>query len=180
MLRIVSRCGMVVLLSLGASSAQAQIAASLDEIRFLVDVGDPILVKSSSGEDVTGELVRVSNGVLLLDSAGRQRAFRETEVVRVVQTQQDSFKNGVLLGMAIGAVVGGVVAYGCDSQYCPGWIKAAIPAYGLGFGAGIGVGFDAIFRTPTVIFDRMDQAARVHLSPIVAPSRRGLQVTMTF
>ena len=80
------------------SSAQ-RVATSFDQLQVLIEPGDKITVRDSSGNETTGKLESLSAHGLTLMSQGKQREWADAEVSRIFQRKQDSLLNGALWGV---------------------------------------------------------------------------------
>jgi hypothetical protein len=163
-----------------AANAGAQgIASNFTELRLLVRPGDRITVTGSNGA-ITGTLARLSSSVLVLD-AGRQTVeLRESDVTAIRQRRSDSLQNGALIGLGVGAGLFLAAVAGADDLDLSGW--AAIGALECaGLGAGIGAGVDALITRRQVIYERASgQEARVSVSLVATPGRRGVRASIRF
>jgi hypothetical protein len=83
-----------------SSIAHAQgIATSFNELRLLVRPGDTLGITSTAGSQVTGKLVDLSSGVLVMRVGEGRQEWREGEVATIRQRRGDSLANGALWGL---------------------------------------------------------------------------------
>jgi hypothetical protein len=96
--------------------------------------------------------------------------------------QSDSLRNGALIGFAVGAVAGALVAV---AIICEGAAVCA-PGGALlwgGVGAGIGLGIDAARKGKQVLVYRAPGAsggARLSIAPVITPRTKGVAVSYSF
>ena len=152
--------------------AAAQTAGSFEELALLVESGDRITVTNSAGSEQTGRIVDLSPSTLELLVDGARRDFREAQVHTIRQWRHDSLRNGMLLGLFIGAVVGGRA----DNPSAPGLIPGLYAAAGMGIGAGI----DALIPSRQVIYQSTGASRRVTVAPVFADRGRGVAVSLGF
>jgi uncharacterized protein YcfJ len=93
-------------------------ATSLVELARRVSVGERLEIVDERRGRTAGTLVSVSEAAVTLRVGGRSRHFPSTDVVRVERRRPDSKRNGALIGLGTGAVVGTLVGP-ADSQTCP-------------------------------------------------------------
>jgi hypothetical protein len=165
-----------------SSIAHAQgIATSFSELRLLVRPGDALTITSTAGLEVTGRLVDVSSGRLVLRVGKGRQEWREDDVSRIRQRRGDSLGNGALWGFigglaSAGTLVAIAVADCSDCDNSGAWV--AFPVYGA-MGVGVGVGIDALIIRRHVIFQRSG-SVKLHLVPILQHSRRGVEMSVGF
>jgi hypothetical protein len=172
------------LCAMAASSiAHAQgIATSFNELRLLVRPGDTLAITSTAGPEVTGKLVDLSPGRLVVRVGEGQQEWREGDVVRIRQRRGDSLANGAWWGLGIGAGTAlalGIVAYEMDDEPSAGAVAALTAIYG-GMGAGIGAGVDALISKRVVIFERQSARTSLVVTPILSPGRKGALLSIGF
>ena len=103
-----------------AAPASAQEAArSFEELRLRVTIGDTIFVIDSAGLERQGRVEELSETSLRLERHGVRRDFDEGSVRRIDRTKRDPVSNGVLIGVASGALAGFLVGRSADSTACP-------------------------------------------------------------
>ena len=152
--------------------AAAQTARSFEQLALLVESGDRITVTDSAGSEQTGRIVGLSPSVLELLVDDARHDFREAQVDTIRQWRQDSLRNGMWFGLAIGAALGARA----DNPSAPGAVLGLFAAAGMV----IGVGIDAMIPSRQVIYQSTGAARRVTVTPVVADSGRGLAVRFGF
>jgi hypothetical protein len=131
-----------------------------------------IVIQSTSGEEIRGQIVELSATTLAMLVGGRRVDVPIGNVLRI-DGQHDSVKNGA----AIGAVtMGGLAALGCSSAlgssgYC---VTSALLYTGLGALAGAGI--DALHKGRTTIYSKPSPVA-VALGPARKGARAQVRVS---
>ena len=129
-----------------AVSAQ-EAAASFDALGTRIHVGERIWVTDAAGREVRGRLERLSSDGLVLKVNG-PKTFAAADVRRIRARDRDSLKNGALIGLGVGGVMGTAWCIGAivdDSGDVDGRVEC-----GEGFtvfpalGALIGLAVDAL------------------------------------
>jgi hypothetical protein len=172
------------LIATAAPAAGAQVlASSFDQLSVLVKPGDTVSVTDVTGREVRGTVAALSLSSLELIVAGNRRPFSEGETRTIRQRRPDSFRNGALWGVAIGAGLGLTTLIDTeDSPALSAGEGIAATAVLAGLGAAVGVGLDAIFRSNDVIYSRpAGTSVKLMLSPILTRGRRaGALVSLGF
>ena len=119
---------------------------------------------------------------ILPHAAGAQSLIDSTSKDKPGQSQpqpKDSLWNGVILGAAVGAMVGSFSSLAItDCSECAGFnVPLTFGVIGAGVGIGIGAGLDALHSKSGV---RLQRHPRVRLSPLVAKEKRGLMAWVRF
>lgn len=104
-----------------------------------------VYVTDTQGIETKGRLVNWTGTQIVLQTDIGQRIFKPGEAVRL-DLRGDSLKNGALIGLTVGLVMGTLAAAGCD---CGGGDVAIVAFSGI-FYTFVGVGIDAMIpgRTP--------------------------------
>jgi ABC-type Fe3+-hydroxamate transport system substrate-binding protein len=179
------RCmAIVVLLTVAAPMAEAQtLASSFEQLQVLVKSGDTVSVTDSAGREMSGRITSLSPSSLVLLVDGVQRDLSESEVGMVRQRRQDSLGNGAKWGLGIGAGLGLAAGLAIASEYSEArgaYIPILALVYG-GIGAGVGAGMDALILSNQVIYFKPPRSsARVTVSPLVTPERKGVLFAFGF
>lgn len=158
---------LLILSSAAAAAAQppdvspaGQSMPSLQELRNFVRPGETIYVVDAQGEETKGRLLNILDGSITLAVDGTRRDFSAEFIRQIDRTRRDSVKNGVLIGLATGAMAGYSIGRRWDSPTCP---RAGIEcgqggttgAFGGAFWGAIGGWItDALIRTRETIFAR--------------------------
>lgn len=108
---------LVVCFPLEASAQRA--ARSFEELQVRVKIGDIVYVIDASGLETKGRIATLSDVSLALTLDGTRRDFVESTVKRIDWRRRDSARNGLLIGLGTGALLGFLVARTADSPSCP-------------------------------------------------------------
>lgn len=100
--------------------ASAQPAAgSFQELQVRIKIGDIVYVIDESGRETRGKVDMVSDDSLWLNVDGFRRDFVQDTVTRIDRRQRDSVRNGLLIGVGGGALLGFFAGRAADSPTCP-------------------------------------------------------------
>jgi hypothetical protein len=105
-------------LSLAPESGQGP-AHSFHELSVLVAVGDTVYVVDESGRETKGRVSTLSDAALALAVEETRREFAVDGVRRIDRRRRDSVRNGLLIGLGTGALVGFGLGRTADSPGCP-------------------------------------------------------------
>jgi hypothetical protein len=100
-------------------SIQPGPARSFAELEPRVNAGETVDVVDTSGVRTRGTVVAIEGVSLTVLSGGNRRTFAESAVSRVERRRRDSRRNGLLIGLGSGALVGFLAGRGADSPTCP-------------------------------------------------------------
>jgi hypothetical protein len=133
-------------------------ARSFEELQGRVRTGDRVYVIDTSGMSTRGAIAAVSKVSLTLTLDGTRREFDASTVRQVDRRRRDSVRNGLLIGIGAGALVGFLAGRGADSPSCPssgiecgqGALLGA--AGGAVWGAVAGLITDALIHKREVIY----------------------------
>lgn len=101
-------------------AAFAQPAArSFQELQARVKIGDLVFVIDGSGLETRGKVETLSDVSLGLTVDGRRRGFDESSIARIDRRRRDSVRNGLLIGLGSGAILGFLAGRAADSPTCP-------------------------------------------------------------
>jgi hypothetical protein len=174
-------CALVVLLP--AFSAAQEPVKSFDQLNTRLKVGDTVWVTDAAGREVKGKIVDLAPEAVTV-KADASRTYGPADVNLIHERRPDSFKNGALIGLAIGGGLSlGLCMAGSESEDY-GWCALAVGIYG-GVGAGIGVGIDALIPGKKLVAYRApgtpgSSQARLSLAPVITPRAKGLAVAFSF
>jgi hypothetical protein len=102
-----------------STDARAQtVARSFQELQSHVQARDTVYVTDKSGQDTKGRIDVLSAASLRLILNGDRREFLESAVTRVERRGRDPVRNGLLIGVGTGAVLGFLVGRRTDSPSC--------------------------------------------------------------
>ena len=168
---------------LGSHEAMAQQATSFEQLQLLVKPGDKVSVTDPMGVVTEGQIAGLSSALLRLRVNSEVRDLSESDVKSISQRRHDSLKNGTLIGTGIGAGMGTILVIACaTSDDCSGGEAVAGALLYTGFGAAIGAGIDALFKSrQTIYLGRTKASVNLHyIKPILSRSRKGAAMSFRF
>jgi hypothetical protein len=138
--------------------ASGQVVRTFGEIQGRLQAGEQVLVTDSAGRAVRGTIADVSVSSLQVLVNDERRTFNEANVQRVDRFVRDSLKNGMLWGVAVGAVAGvlGMAAAansGGKLEDAGPLAAVALIAFPLA-GAAVGAAVDASRKTREPVYVR--------------------------
>jgi hypothetical protein len=166
-------------LCLPAVAAAQGTVKTFDQLNTRIKTGNIVRVTDTEGQEVKGKLTELRDGSITVDG-GVPTTF-EAHRVRLIQHGTKSYWRPVLLGMLIGGVVGGAMAF---TNYEVGLDTLAVSAaIGLGVGAGVGAGIRAarpprwndVYRAPGA-----SAGARMLVAPMITPRAKGVVLSLSF
>ena len=167
-----------------AAHAEAQTAASFDELPLVLRPGDRVTVTDDSGRNLTGRIIDLSPSTLSLEARGARLDLRAAEVSFIRQRRPDPLRNGALIGLGVGAIPAAYLSWLAHSyaQSEGGESAAAgVAGWSLVVAAGIGAGVDALIQRSHVIYGPTGAAQRrLTVSPLLSGHRRGVAVSLGF
>jgi hypothetical protein len=188
------RCLVLVGCVFTATTASAQSAPAGQDFGALAATRTAIEVVSDAGKETRGRLLRFDANSLTMESHHHEITFDRQHVAKVYQ-RGDSLKNGMLIGLAVGAA-SGIFAAVATTGTCGGIFVAPRPcsarekidvaAFAGGtFGAiglGVGAGIDALFSGRRLLYEtaRHGDAASISIAPRFVGSGTGLLVSVTW
>ena len=181
MTRLARTCAVVLFVAGQASLAAAQtIPASFADLQFLVEPGDRVTVVDATGAETKGRISELDGSALSIKSGDSERRFRQDEVVVIRQRKQDSVRNGMIIGAAVGAGLGAIAELSCGArdEYC-GYTGIATIGSAI-WGTFMGVTADLLHATPRDVFRKGPDPASKSLTvaPLVARRAAGAQVAL--
>ena len=167
----------LLLLTSGPATAQESFAALQGELR----PGDNVYLTDRSGAELHGNVAAVGPSSLKLTLDGIEREWAETDV-REVRKRGDSVKNGAIIGLIAGGVMGGIGGSLVSTLFVNEGASGTAPfltvlALGMAGGAGIGAAIDGLIPGRTVVYR---QPRGLTITPVVAPGTRAVQVGFSF
>jgi hypothetical protein len=170
-------------------AAAQSVAASYDDLRPLLERGMRVVVTDLHGKQTTGRVSEVrSDGFVLATGIRRSAAFGDG--LLTARWRSDSVRNGVFLGLGIGAVTGGLAFAGlCDpSSDCSSYGGGTgMFGYGALIGGSIGAGLGALIdrlhtRRELVVEYRWlpNRPRSLRVEPRVDRRRLGLAAMLQF
>ena len=161
-------------------------ATSFEQLRVLVGPGAKVTVTDAGDTQLSGRIVELSSSSLSIIANGTRRDFGEGDIASIRQRRGDPLGNGALWGAAISAglvvLTLSVTAADCDCDVSAGawlWLVAGNAA----FGAGLGVGIDALIRRDHVIYRQSPRPAisrRLTITPALGRRSAGVSLSMGF
>ena len=168
-----------------AAHAEAQTAASFDELALVLRPGDRVTVTDDRGRNLTGRIIDLSPSTLYLEGRFRLRLDLPTADVSLIEVS-DPLRNGTLIGLAVAAIPAyllsaGAYSYAYNEGGSPAGAAAWSAGLSLGLGALLGSGVDALIRRSYVIHGPTGAARqRLTVSPLLSAHRRGVAVSLGF
>jgi hypothetical protein len=173
------------------AAAAAQPRTSDSGFDALATPGASIVVHEENGRKTSGRLLRLDAASLTIEVRGNEHTVEREHVARVYQ-QADSLKNGLWIGLGLGAALGivtGAAATDCGffvPQRCTGSDKAQIAAVLGGvlgaIGMGAGVGIDALAPHRRLLFEAHPRGghAAFTVAPKLGPTKAGVRATVAW
>jgi hypothetical protein len=146
----------------------------------VLDPGDRIDVRTVSGLEVRGRVVRFDAESITLERQGREAHIPASSVSRI--DRHDSIWNGGAIGFGAGFATGATMMATCDPGFFCEHSASAILGCGAltgGFGFGVGLLFDALVHGDHTVF-RRSEGGRVRLDPVITKTQRSLSVRVGF
>ena len=145
-----------------------------------VKPGRTVWVTTNTGSVVHGKIAAISDSGLIMRDQGREVTIGLADV-RLVEGR-DSLRNGLQIGMATGAVAGGLLfaglAQACEGgQGCSGDATGAILAGGaLGAAGGslVGLMLDALIPGRQTLFG----GTTTVVTPVITPNKKAIDVAI--
>ena len=161
-------------------SAQA-VPSSFRDLQFLVAPGDRVTVVDATGAQTKGRISELDGSVLSISAGDGERRFRQDDVMVVRQRKQDSVRNGMIIGAAIGAGFGAIAelsSCGGPDDYCS-YTGVATVGSAI-WGTLVGMAADILHTTPRDVFRRGPDPSPKSLTvgPLVARRGAGAQVAL--
>jgi hypothetical protein len=173
-----------VLLVVPAPGAAQEPVKSFDQINTRLKVGDTVWVTDAQGRELKGKITSFGPDALVVDSGGT-RTLPAADVRLILERPRDSFKNGTLIGLGVGAGFGVIVcASFAEGSQDAGWCALAIGAYG-GIGGAVGLGIDALIPGKKLVAYRAPGSAgsshtRLSIAPVITPRAKGVAVSFAY
>ncbi len=164
-----------------AATAHAQApATTFPELANHLTIGETVFVTNRAGKTVKGKVRQVSDSILVLGSGPDDLTLTASDVQRVAR-RGHTIRNGALIGLATGFVVGGAWAAGADEcTYTCFSSPAGVLALGGLFGSigmGIGAGVGASLRREQVVFAAPPtDRTRATVTPLLLRGGAGIRV----
>ena len=166
--------------------AEAQTAASFDELPLVLRPGDRVTVTDNNGRNLTGRIIDLSPSTLSLEASGARLDLSAADVSFIRQRRPDPLRNGTLIGLGVGAILATLLSmmaysYAYNEGGSP-WSEAAgVAGWSFFLAAGIGAGVDRLIQRSHVIYGPTGVAQRrLTVSPLLSGHRRGVAVSLGF
>ncbi len=169
-MRFATMALMSVPLLMPSTSATAQPVTTFEDLGLRVDLGDRAHISLPGGGRFSGRVVDLTRDAIEIESSAGRRRFVAAEVGRV-EVSGDSLRNGAVIGLASGALFGGLFASGFSDHPSAGDVMVGAAIFG-GIGAGIGLGIDALIRGNRLVYRAAPP--RASLVPVITPRAVGL------
>ena len=168
--------------SFGFLEAEAQQAASFEQLLLLVTAGDTVSVTESTGQISKGKIAGLSRSSLRLVVDGIARDMAEMAVSEIKQRRADSLGNGARNGAIAGAAFGVFGAFFSDCRGSCAGDRAAMIGVMSALGAGIGVGVDAPIIRTQVIYRGPSRPSSTHfnIAPLIRSRNKGVVLSVSF
>jgi len=154
--------------------------------------GRTVIVVDDREQQTRGRVVRLTPDELTVRVNGTSQSFATSRVARVFLAG-DSLKNGALIGLVTGAVIGAAAGTQstcgdfwtgvrpCSGSEKAGQALAAGAVFG-GLGAALGAGIDAMIPGRTLVYQRTQHTsgATTSLMPTIGPSGAGLTMRVSW
>jgi hypothetical protein len=172
-----------------ASVAAAQESSGpFEPLLTVLQPGDTIVITDTNGRRTAGKLRELTTSTVeLQDPDGHDGPpvgrFAADDVRQIRFERHDSLLNGTLIGFAAGAAPGIVFIAGRRTGSDPiqdAGIAASIILVPGVMAAGVGALMDALFFEHRIVYKSTGQRSRVSVSPWLAESGNGLQVSLRF
>lgn len=158
--------------------AEAQTAASFEELPRVLRTGDLVTVTDDRGRNLGGRILDLSPSTLSLEYTGARIDLRADQVSTIRHRRFDSLQNGTVIGLGIAAVPVSLLALVAANE---GGVHAPFVLLWLGVGGGIGAGVDALIRESRVIYGPTGTSRkRLTVAPLLSAHRRGVAVSLGF
>jgi hypothetical protein len=177
----ITSIGCAVAALLVSTSGPATAQESFTALQRALRPGDTVYVTDHSGAERHGSVAAVGPSSLKLTLDGVEREWAEADV-REVRRRGDSVKNGAIIGMIGGGVMGGIGGSLVAQLFVNEGASGTGPflsflALGMAGGAGIGAAIDGLIPGRTVVYR---QPRGLTITPVVAPGTRAVQVGSSF
>lgn len=159
--------------------AEAQTAASFEELPRVLRLGDLVTVTDDRGRNLGGRILDLSPSTLSLEYTGARIDLRADQVSTIRHRPFDSLQNGTMIGLGIAAVPVSLLALVASADGAG--VHAPFVLAWLGVGGGIGAGVDALIRESRVIYGSTGTSRkRLTVAPLLSAHRRGVAVSLGF
>jgi hypothetical protein len=174
---------LAVIVAFEATPLSAQTRVTLDVLRAELAPNDSVSLVQTSGESVTGRLLRVSDTdldvrIVTRRSQGQERRQLDLNipfsVIQSLDRPRDSSRNGALIGAGVGAgFVGSMFVYAAavDRNEIDEWgpIYLSYGALYTGLGALIGWAIDRAHSKPHIRYDALSSSATtIRMVPLLS------------
>jgi hypothetical protein len=116
-----------------------------------IQTGQNIRVRLTDGRQIKGSVFEVTDSELTIGAKGNKELIPVSRIQEVSRRHRDPLWNGLLVGAAVGMLLGAAskAANDCDPNECGE--KYAVPG-GLAFGAAVGIALDALWQQKQVLY----------------------------
>ena len=142
----------LILVGLLAVPASARAIPGRWEKIAALAVGTPIAVALKNRDRIEGKFEEFSPSELSLRTGSAQAAIPRSDIRRITTRESDSLANGTLIGAGVGtAIMVWMVTHYLQPDLETSW-AVWLMASGVGGGALIGAGIDALKKTEVVLY----------------------------
>jgi hypothetical protein len=151
---------------------------SSPDLRDNIKSGQKITVRLSDGRQFQGAVSDVTEAELAITTKSMREVIPAARIRDVRGSRSDSIWNGLIIGAGAGALVGlaSNVLNDCDAHECGE--AYAIPI-GMGIGAAVGAGLDALWRHKPVLYRASETGRRLNIQ-VVAGKVTAAKVSWRF
>lgn len=163
-----------------AATAHAQTSATtFPELAKHLTIGETVFVTNGAGKTLKGTVRQVSDSILVLGRGPGDLTLMAADVQRVSRPGHE-IRNGALIGLFAGFVVGTAWASAQDCAYVCFSSSSGVAGFGALFGSiglGIGAGVGAAVKREHVVFAAPPAGrARTAIAPVFLPGGAGIRV----
>jgi hypothetical protein len=139
--------------------------------------GTTVWITDFNGLEERARVVGLDGDIVTTTAGGETRRRRTTDIMRIKARRSDSLVNGALIG-AGAAIASGLLL--CRAMEPWDVCNDAGPIVRFGaFGAGIGIGIDALIRGRRTVYEARG-SSRLDFAPLLGRGAGGVQVSVRF
>lgn len=156
------------------------IAASFEQLRVITQPGAKVTVTDTTGGQLSGRIAELSSSSVSIIANGNRHHFGEADLASIRLRRGDPLGNGALWGFAVSAGLAALAISNCDCNVGTETWLWVVTANGV-FGAGLGLGIDALIRRDHVIYrSHLASSRRLSIRPELARGSAGVSLSMGF
>lgn len=163
----------------GAQTPGPDVATTFADLAPRLREQSHVIVTDRQGRRTEGELTAIDKDVLSVKTPAAALTFTQPEVQQVERNVPDSFLNGALMGLAIGAAGPLIVCTSIgDSSETVGCVVSSLGFGGLS-GFAIGAIIDRLHMRKVTLFRSPEgRQGQILMSPLIGPRAIGVQVSL--